>query len=117
MAPWGLYSTESVTRLYPAASAASVVLNFAVASRTFITSRSTLSLYPLGRIPGTWFVLLSPACATGATMKANVSNENKVQPLNFFIVFVRFELSFWPQLDVDRNSGTRRSTEVFDRVS
>src|SRR5690348_15999680 len=87
MAPWGLYSTQSVTRLYPAASAASVALNFVVASRTFITSRSTASLYPLGRMPGAVLASLSPACATGATMKAIVTNNNPVNPLNFLIVF------------------------------
>src|SRR4029079_9380121 len=106
MAPWGLYSTQSVTRLYPVASAASVVLNFAVASRTFITSRSTASLYPLGRMPGAWLVSLSPACATGATVKANVSNNNPVNPLNFFIVFSPFGVGSCLQHDPDRNSAT-----------
>src|SRR5881394_381128 len=92
MAPWGLYSTQSVTRLYPAASAASVVLNFAVASRTFITSRSTASLYPLGRMPGAWLGSLSPARATGATMKANVTNKKAVNPLDLVIIFVLLKL-------------------------
>src|SRR6185437_4752690 len=96
MAPWGLYSTHSVTRLYPAASAASVALNFAVASRTFITSRSTLSLYPLGRMPGTWLVSVSPACAKGDTMRAIVINSNPVNPLNLviFFSFVKLVLGF-----------------------
>src|SRR5579884_1085552 len=117
MAPWGLYSTQSVTRLYPAASAASVVLNFAVASRTFITSRSTTSLYPLGRMPGAWLVSLSPACTTGAIPKVIVTNKNPVSPLNFFIAFVLFGVSPWLQLDADRNPNTEQTTGVFDGLS
>src|SRR5438270_13731722 len=117
MAPWGLYSTQSVTRLYPAASAASVVLNFAVASRTFITSRSTPSLYPLGRMPGAWLVSLSPACATGATMKANVNNKRPVNPLNFLIISVLFEVSSWFSLLRIVIPVQNRPTGIFDGLS
>src|SRR6478672_12145639 len=112
MAPWGLYSTQSVTRLYPAASAASVVLNFAVASRTFITSRSTASLYPLGRMPAA-VLSLSPACATGATIKAIVINNNAVKRLNFFIIFVLFGGSSFSDLDADRNREGREIERRF----
>src|SRR6185503_2325614 len=113
MAPWGLYSTQSVTRLYPAASAASVVLNFAVASRTFMTSRSTASLYPLGRMPGAWLASLSPAWASG--MKAIVINKNP-NPLVFLIVFFLLYLVL-VQLDNDRNHEVGRSRGVFDGPS
>src|ERR1700745_257517 len=117
MAPCGLYSTQSVTRLYPAASAASVVLNFAVAWRTFRTSRSTASPKPLGRIPGAWLVSLSPACASGATMKTIVTNNNPVNPLNFFIIVVLLELVLVSSLRRIVIAVQNRSTEVFDGVS
>jgi hypothetical protein len=54
-------------------------------------------------MPGAWLVSLSPACATGATMKANVTNKKPVNPFNFLIVFVLFEVSSWLQLDAHRN--------------
>src|SRR5437667_11367695 len=117
MAPWGLYSTQSVTRLNPAASAASVVLNFAVASRTFITSRSTASLYPLGRMPGAWLASLSPACAPGATVKAIVTKNNAVNPLNFVIFFFLFELVLVSSLTQIVMAAQGRSTDFFDRLS